>query len=52
VWNIIEEKFRITENATQFLDSKASEFNKDKVTLTEYLREQRILLFQKDNFKL
>jgi len=27
VWNIIEEKFRITENATQFLDSKADEFD-------------------------
>ena len=28
VWNIIEEKFRITENATQILSSKADEFDK------------------------
>jgi len=28
VWNIIEEKFRITENAEQILSSKADEFDK------------------------
>lgn len=28
VWNIIEERFRITENATQILNSKADEFDK------------------------
>lgn len=28
VWNIIEEKFRITENASQVLGSKADEFDK------------------------
>ena len=28
VWNIIEEKFRITENAAQILSSKADEFDK------------------------
>lgn len=28
VWNIIEEKFRITENAETLLSSKADEFNK------------------------
>ena len=28
VWNIIEEKFRITENAIQILNSKADEFDK------------------------
>ena len=28
VWNIIEEKFRITENATQIFSSKADEFDK------------------------
>ncbi|NRT86550.1 cobalt ABC transporter permease [Clostridium beijerinckii] len=28
VWNIVEEKFRITENATELLTSKADEFDK------------------------
>lgn len=28
VWNIVEEKFRITENATQILGSKSDEFDK------------------------
>ncbi|GEA31676.1 hypothetical protein [Clostridium diolis] len=28
VWNIVEEKFRITENATELLTSKADEFEK------------------------
>jgi hypothetical protein len=28
IWNIIEEKFRITENAEQILSSKADEFDK------------------------
>ena len=28
VWNIIEEKYRITENASQVLESKADEFDK------------------------
>lgn len=28
VWNIVEEKFRITENATEILTSKADEFDK------------------------
>lgn len=28
VWNIVEEKFRITENAAQFLSSKEEEFDK------------------------
>lgn len=28
VWNIVEEKFRITENAKEILDSKANEFDK------------------------
>lgn len=28
VWNIIEEKFRITENAKEVLDTKANEFDK------------------------
>lgn len=28
VWHIIEEKFRITENSSQFLSSKAHEFDK------------------------
>ena len=28
VWNIVEEKFRITENALEILKSKADEFNK------------------------
>jgi len=43
VWNIVEEKFRITENATELLTSKADEF--DKVLM------QRIPGLSKENLE-
>jgi len=42
VWNIIEEKFRITENAEQILSSKADEFDKLLLQRIPGLSEQNL----------
>lgn len=42
VWNIIEEKFRITENAAQILSSKADEFDKVLLQRVPGLSQQNI----------
>ncbi len=42
VWNIIEEKYRITDNVKELVDSKAQAFDKMLLTKCSYLTEDEI----------
>lgn len=42
VWNIVEEKFRITENIEEFVGSKANEFDKLLLEKLPFLDEKQV----------